>query len=108
MNEKSTTQQVQFELVLKHGYRPDQLVPDSNGAGFRCSPDDLPATIALVENPHGLTLTDEMKSQVQRLILNGYKPHHFYISSRGSLIYETEAVDDDALAVLFAELLGPQ
>jgi hypothetical protein len=62
MNEKSTTQRLQFELLLKHGYRPDQPVPDSNGAGFRCSPDDLPVAIALVENPHGLTVTDEMKS----------------------------------------------
>jgi len=107
MGEKSITQQFYFELMLKHGYRPDQMIPRSNGEGFRCSPDDLPAAIALVKNPHGLTVTDKMKSQVQQLILNGYMPHYFYISPRGTLIYDTEAVDNDVEAVLFAELLGP-
>ena len=50
-----------------------------------------------------------MKSQVQQLILNGYMPHYFYISPRGgTLIYDTEAVDNDYEAIVFAELLGPK
>ena len=57
-----------------------------------------------------------MKSQVQQLILNGYililngyMPHYFYISPRGgTLIYDTEAVDNDYEAIMFAELLGPK
>ena len=50
MSEKSENQ-IEFELLLKCGYRPDQLVPRANGNGFRCSLDDLPAVIALVQNP---------------------------------------------------------
>ena len=52
---KKSTMQIRLELLLKHGYRPDQLIPDSNTEDFRCSPDDLPAAIALVKNEHGLT-----------------------------------------------------
>jgi hypothetical protein len=106
MNEKSTTQQLQFERLLKHGYRPDQLIPRSNGEGFRCSPDDLPAAIALVQNPHGLALADETKSRIQRAILKGYMPHHFFIGSGGDLVYDTEAIENDVFAVAFAERSG--
>jgi hypothetical protein len=50
MREKSEDQ-IEFDLLLKYGYRPDRLMPNANGNGFHCSLADLPAVTALVQNP---------------------------------------------------------
>jgi hypothetical protein len=107
MNEKSENQ-IEFELLLKYGYRPDQLIPKADGNGFRCSLDDLPAAVALVQNPYNLEITDKLKESIRQWITSGHKPHTLVIFSSGAVSLDFERVDSDREEIMFAELLGPK
>ena len=107
MSEKSTNQ-LEFDLLLRHGYRPDQLIPNANGNGFRCSLDDLPAAVAFVQNPYNLEITDKMKENICQWVTSGHKPHNLIIFSSGNVSLDFERVDSDLEEILFAELLDPK
>jgi hypothetical protein len=107
MSEKSRNQ-IEFELLLKYGYRPDQLIPRANGSGFDCSLDDISAAIALVQNPYHLEITDKMKESIRQLVTSGDKPHTLLIFSSGNVSLDFERVDNDMEEIMWVELLGPK
>jgi hypothetical protein len=96
--------QAWVRLLLARGYRRDQIVVEERTAFVSCSVDDLPAAAALVRNPHKIDLLrPEILQELRELLLNGRLPHHLLAFPPDSLVYDTDEVDDDCMAVALGQ-----
>jgi hypothetical protein len=101
----SNDAQAWTRLLLARGYHPNQLIVDERTGHVSCSPDDLAAAAALVQNPHKIDLTKpEILQYLRKLILNGRLPHHLVANASSTLLYDTDQVTTDCEAVAFGQI----
>jgi hypothetical protein len=98
----SRSHQLQFDLLMKHGYRPDQLIPDHRCHDFRFSKAHMSDAFGLVQNPAKLAMTHEIRAQITRYVILGYMPHHLEIDPSIGVHLDYEGIESDSQTLAFA------
>jgi hypothetical protein len=94
--------QLRFDLLMKHGYRPHQLIPDHQCDDFRFSKALMSDAFGLVQNSAKLAITHEIQGQIIQLVARGYMPHRLEIYSSGEVHLDYEGIVSDAEAIALA------
>jgi hypothetical protein len=94
--------QLWFDLLVKHGYRPDQLIPVHWCQNFQFSTADISGAVRLVQNPDNLAITPEMQAKITRFVMHGYMPHRLEIGSSGEVHLDYEGIKSDSHTIAFA------
>jgi hypothetical protein len=94
--------QLRFDQLMKHGYRPDQLIPDHRCHDFRFSKAHMSDAFGLVQNPAKLAITHEISAEIIQFVVRGYMPHRLEIYSSGEVHLDYEGIVSDAEAIAFA------
>jgi hypothetical protein len=104
----SRSHQLQFDLLMKHGYRPDQLIPDHRCHDFRFSKPHMSDAFGLVQNPAKLAMTHEIQAQIIRYVILGYMPHHLEIDPSIGVHLDYEGIESDSQTLAFAGAFDPE
>jgi hypothetical protein len=94
--------QLRFDLLMKHGYRPDQLIPDHRCDAFQFSKADISGAIRLVQNPDNIAITPEIRAKITQYVMQGYMPHHLEISFTGEVHLDYEGIESDSATIASA------
>jgi hypothetical protein len=94
--------QLRFNLLMNHGYRPDQLIPDHRCHDFQFSKADISGAVGLVQNPDNLAITPEIRAKITQFVVHGYMPHHLEIGSSGEVHLDYEGIESDSATIAFA------
>jgi hypothetical protein len=94
--------QLQFDLLMKHGYRPDQLIPDHRCHDFRFSKAHMSDAFGLVQNPAKLAITHEIRAQITQFVMRGYMPHRLEIDPSIGVHLDYEGIESDSYTLASA------
>ena len=100
--------QLRFDLLMKQGYRPYQLIPDHRCHDFRFSKAHMPDTFGLVQNPAKLAMTHEIRAQITKYVTLGYMPHRLEIDPSIGVHLDYERIESDSYTLASAGAFDPE